>query len=386
MGAGGVRGGEAPGKPVFLSIGYAACHWCHVMAHESFEDEATAAVLNEVFVCMKVDREERPDVDDVYMAAVQMTTGRGGWPMRSSCSPTAGPSSPAPTCGPQDSSRRHDADRRRCRRPTAPALEAAAEEIADAVREQRGRPEAARRSRAADADLVRCAVERAVAEFDRARGGFDRSPKFPPHGHAARSSSIATARPPASAGSRMATQDPRRHGRRRRPRPGRRRLPPLQHRRRVAPARTSRRCSTTTRSSRTAYARASPSRRTRPTRDVVRDVLALDRARDGRRGRRLRLEPRRRHRGRGGPHLHLDRRRGARRAARRPTSRLAVEVYGVDARGQLPTRRRRAARPAATSSTSSRRSPTSRSAAASRSPRSSADLDARPRDAARRSA
>lgn len=67
--------------PVFLSIGYAACHWCHVMAHESFEDQATADVLNDKFVSIKVDREERPDVDSVYMAAVQGLTGQGGWPM-----------------------------------------------------------------------------------------------------------------------------------------------------------------------------------------------------------------------------------------------------------------------------------------------------------------
>ncbi len=69
------------GKPVFLSVGYATCHWCHVMAHESFEDPAVAAVLNEHFVTIKVDREERPDVDRVYMAFVQATTGGGGWPM-----------------------------------------------------------------------------------------------------------------------------------------------------------------------------------------------------------------------------------------------------------------------------------------------------------------
>jgi len=68
-------------RPVLLSVGYAACHWCHVMAHESFEDEATAAVMNELFVSVKVDREERPDVDAVYMEAVQALTGRGGWPM-----------------------------------------------------------------------------------------------------------------------------------------------------------------------------------------------------------------------------------------------------------------------------------------------------------------
>jgi uncharacterized protein len=68
-------------RPVLLSIGYSACHWCHVMAHESFEDADTAAIMNEMFVCVKVDREERPDVDSVYMDAVQAISGRGGWPM-----------------------------------------------------------------------------------------------------------------------------------------------------------------------------------------------------------------------------------------------------------------------------------------------------------------
>ncbi len=68
-------------KPIFLSIGYSACHWCHVMEHESFENEAIAKSLNEKFVCIKVDREERPDLDQIYMNAVQMMTGRGGWPM-----------------------------------------------------------------------------------------------------------------------------------------------------------------------------------------------------------------------------------------------------------------------------------------------------------------
>jgi hypothetical protein len=67
--------------PVFLSIGYATCHWCHVMAHESFEDPQAAALLNEAFVCVKVDREERPDIDDAYMAACQSMTGSGGWPL-----------------------------------------------------------------------------------------------------------------------------------------------------------------------------------------------------------------------------------------------------------------------------------------------------------------
>ncbi len=72
---------RAEGKPVFLSIGYSTCHWCHVMAHESFEDAGVAAILNRDFVPVKVDREERPDLDRVYMTYVQHTTGHGGWPM-----------------------------------------------------------------------------------------------------------------------------------------------------------------------------------------------------------------------------------------------------------------------------------------------------------------
>jgi uncharacterized protein YyaL (SSP411 family) len=72
---------RAENKPIFLSIGYSACHWCHVMEHESFEDDAIAVFLNEHFVSIKVDREERPDVDDVYMRAVQIMTGAGGWPL-----------------------------------------------------------------------------------------------------------------------------------------------------------------------------------------------------------------------------------------------------------------------------------------------------------------
>ena len=68
-------------KPIFLSIGYSTCHWCHVMAHESFENDDVASVLNASFVPIKVDREERPDVDRVYMTFVQATTGSGGWPM-----------------------------------------------------------------------------------------------------------------------------------------------------------------------------------------------------------------------------------------------------------------------------------------------------------------
>ncbi len=72
---------RAADKPIFLSIGYSTCHWCHVMAHESFEDSSVAALLNEAFICVKVDREERPDIDHIYMAVCQMMTGSGGWPL-----------------------------------------------------------------------------------------------------------------------------------------------------------------------------------------------------------------------------------------------------------------------------------------------------------------
>ncbi len=78
-------------KPIFLSIGYASCHWCHVMAHESFEDDATAADLSRWFISVKVDREERPDLDSLYMAATQALTGSGGWPMSVFCTPDGRP-------------------------------------------------------------------------------------------------------------------------------------------------------------------------------------------------------------------------------------------------------------------------------------------------------
>src|SRR5438094_6310879 len=78
-------------RPILLSVGYAACHWCHVMAHESFEDPETARVMNEGFVCVKVDREERPDLDGIYMDAVQAMTGQGGWPMTVFLTPAGEP-------------------------------------------------------------------------------------------------------------------------------------------------------------------------------------------------------------------------------------------------------------------------------------------------------
>src|SRR6266478_735985 len=72
---------QAANKPILLSVGYAACHWCHVMAHESFEDAATAQVMNALFVNIKVDREERPDIDHIYMSALHLLGEQGGWPL-----------------------------------------------------------------------------------------------------------------------------------------------------------------------------------------------------------------------------------------------------------------------------------------------------------------
>src|SRR5438552_11406003 len=82
---------RAEDKPILLSIGYSACHWCHVMERESFEDEGIARLMNDGFVCIKVDREERPDIDDVYMAATMALQGSGGWPMTVFMTPGAEP-------------------------------------------------------------------------------------------------------------------------------------------------------------------------------------------------------------------------------------------------------------------------------------------------------
>jgi uncharacterized protein len=78
-------------KPILLSIGYAACHWCHVMAHESFEDPETAAIMNRFFINIKVDREERPDIDSIYMSAIQALHGQGGWPLTAFLTPEGRP-------------------------------------------------------------------------------------------------------------------------------------------------------------------------------------------------------------------------------------------------------------------------------------------------------
>jgi uncharacterized protein YyaL (SSP411 family) len=171
-------------RPVFVSIGYSACHWCHVMAHESFEDPDTAAVINRLFVNVKVDREERPDVDSVYMDATQTMTGQGGWPMSVFCTPSGEPF----FCGtyfPKES--RHGlpsfldvcravADAWRHRRDDVVSQ---AGRLTDAIRRAGAGVGAATAGGSLDQAAVDGAVARLLAQHDDEWGGFGGAPKFP---------------------------------------------------------------------------------------------------------------------------------------------------------------------------------------------------------------
>jgi uncharacterized protein len=163
--------------PVLISVGYAACHWCHVMAHESFEDAAVAAIVNELTVPIKVDREERPDVDAVYMTATQAMTGHGGWPMTVFATPDGKPF----FCGTYFPATQFV-------RVVRAVFEAWTEQR-DAVEKQgTAVAEAIANASARDlpsAPLTDAVLDRAaaslVAEYDPAHGGFGGAPKFPPH-------------------------------------------------------------------------------------------------------------------------------------------------------------------------------------------------------------
>ena len=163
--------------PVLISIGYAACHWCHVMAHESFEDEEVARLLNDNFVSIKVDREERPDVDAVYMTATQAMTGHGGWPMTVFATPDGTPF----LCG----TYYPRADFLRLLRAVAKAWR---EQRAAVLRQGAAVVEAVSGAQAVGgptapvtADLLDAAADRLAEEYDAMHGGFGRAPKFPPH-------------------------------------------------------------------------------------------------------------------------------------------------------------------------------------------------------------
>jgi uncharacterized protein YyaL (SSP411 family) len=168
-------------KPIFLSIGYAACHWCHVMERESFEDEATAALMNERFVSIKVDREERPDLDGIYMDAVQAMTGQGGWPLSAFLTPSGEPFYAGTYFPPEP---RHG----------MPAFRDLLEGIAEAWQERRGevvdqgkrvataiaRASSVRSSGAVlDESVASAATAGLRRTFDDRWGGFGSAPKFP---------------------------------------------------------------------------------------------------------------------------------------------------------------------------------------------------------------
>jgi uncharacterized protein YyaL (SSP411 family) len=173
---------KAEDKPILLSVGYSACHWCHVMEHESFEHEPTAQMMNDLFVNIKVDREERPDVDDIYMQAVQALTGSGGWPMTVFLTPDGRPFYGG-TYFPREP--RHN----------MPAFRQILAGVADAYKNRRDEVEKAASSLAEaldrdllgiggdasmlNTDLLDEAVQRIAQGFDRMYGGFGRAPKFP---------------------------------------------------------------------------------------------------------------------------------------------------------------------------------------------------------------
>jgi uncharacterized protein YyaL (SSP411 family) len=167
--------------PVFLSVGYAACHWCHVMAHESFEDPETALLLNDTMVSIKVDREERPDVDAVYMEATQAMTGQGGWPMTCFLTPEGEPF----FCGtyfPKDSKAGMPSFTDVVR-----AVSTAWNERRDDLREAAGRivaqlsePRRVTTARPPTEGELEAAVAALRNDFDAVNGGFGHAPKFPP--------------------------------------------------------------------------------------------------------------------------------------------------------------------------------------------------------------
>src|SRR6266542_216236 len=168
-------------KPILLSIGYAACHWCHVMERESFEDERTAEVMNQHFVSIKVDREERPDLDGIYMQAVQAMTGQGGWPMTVFLTPDGTPFYGGTYFPPED---RHN----------MPAFTRVLQSVADAWKNRREEVEhsgqqlrdhmqqAMRRAPSRgilDTSMLDAAAQGIISQYEPTHAGFGNAPKFP---------------------------------------------------------------------------------------------------------------------------------------------------------------------------------------------------------------
>jgi uncharacterized protein len=169
-------------RPILLSIGYAACHWCHVMAHESFEDPATAVMMNTNFVCIKVDREERPDLDAIYMQAVQSMTGSGGWPMTVFLNPAGEPFYGGTYFPPAD---RHGMPSfRRVLQAVSETYSERPDSVAASAASMRKIYDASATSAATDgaidATFLETAFQTVAATYDARFGGFGGAPKFPP--------------------------------------------------------------------------------------------------------------------------------------------------------------------------------------------------------------
>ncbi len=173
---------RAEKKPVFLSIGYSTCHWCHVMAHESFENERLATLLNREFVAVKVDREERPDVDDIYMTAVQSLTGSGGWPLSLFLTPEGKPFYGGTYFPPEDRYGRPGfgtvlASIAQTWKSSPEQVQTSAGELfAHLQKTAQGLSGGGR----VGPEVLDEAARAMAAEFDPARGGFGGAPKFPP--------------------------------------------------------------------------------------------------------------------------------------------------------------------------------------------------------------
>src|SRR5215204_2355990 len=169
-------------RPILLSIGYSACHWCHVMERESFEDPETAAYMNEHFVPIKVDREERPDVDDIYMEAVQGMTGQGGWPLTVFLDSEGVPFYGGTYFPPEP--RQGMPSFKQVLEATAGAYRSQREELREAAARIRNSLAAVGRVEQSSEPLDRSILDRALsgleAGFDRSNGGFGGAPKFPP--------------------------------------------------------------------------------------------------------------------------------------------------------------------------------------------------------------
>jgi len=177
-----LRRAKAENKPIFLSIGYSSCHWCHVMERESFEDPETAKILNEHFVAIKVDREERPDLDEIYMTAVQLLTGRGGWPLSVFLTPELKPFYGGTYFPPDE--RFGMPSFQRVLKALAEAWREKPDQIADSSEQMLQAIEAnAAPELSAAGPLDASILDRAVAElrsqFDPRWGGFGAEPKFP---------------------------------------------------------------------------------------------------------------------------------------------------------------------------------------------------------------